>query len=175
MNRTVGQIILVVVIIAVVVGYKMFVVDSGEVGSFNDKLVETITESDERRPAFDAVLEQYKKGTEVDVERMRAMQAELAKGLQDDIGRIRKITVPDDELCKAFHSACLEYVQNSSQIAEKYKEVIDYIAKNNPGNEDNAAAVDEMLGQLLLNDVGLHLKVGVCQKQMADSYDLTLE
>ncbi|MHC4401356.1 MAG: SHD1 domain-containing protein [Planctomycetota bacterium] len=111
-----------------------------KIGSFNDKLVDTLTESDERFPPFTAFLDQYAEGWEVDVERMRAMQAELAKSVRSDLDRVTEMTVPDDELCKAFHGACLEYVQNSCEITEKYNEVIDYIAKNNPGKEDNAVA-----------------------------------
>ncbi|MDP6634823.1 MAG: hypothetical protein QGG42_08000 [Phycisphaerae bacterium] len=97
-----ARIALIGLIIGGVVAYRVFFVDSDEVGSFNDDLVDVISASDKSYQTFTGLLDDYCEGRTVNIQAMRVEQDRLNRKVQRDVDRIRKISVPDDELCKSF-------------------------------------------------------------------------
>jgi hypothetical protein len=171
----VARIVIAVVVVLGILGYNLFFVDSGEVGKFSDKLVDTVAQANSRFEPFSGHLQRYFEGAEVNVELMAQARDDLEKNIKGDHDLLKQITVPEDELCGEFHSGCLAYVENSVQLVEKYKEAIDYISKHNPGNEADVKAVAVLLARLGARDEELLEDVGESQKKMAKKFDLTLK
>jgi hypothetical protein len=175
MDRLPIRLVIIGVVVLGVLGYRFFFVDSDEVRGFNDAMVDMVTASDAKFTPFTEYLDQYYEGTQVDVQAMTAARDGLEQGMAADRNKLQGYTVPDDELCKEFHGVCLSYVDNSWQISQKYKEVIDYISQHNPGTDDDFAAVEGMLEELLAKDGTLFQQAGACQQRMADKFDFEVE
>lgn len=155
--------------------HKIFFVDSGEVLNFNDSLVEMVVSSEANFDPFLQFIGQYYEGEKVDVAAMTQARDTLKTEVESDVQALTEMTVPDDELCKSFHSSCLDYVSNSSDIVDKYEEQVAYIAKNNPGNEENMAALGAIVADLLEKDEQLLESVAEIQGKMAEKFDFELE
>lgn len=164
-----------IVVVAGVLGYKAFFVDSDEVVNFNDALVAIIEESDGKFGTFLNYLNDYSEGKAIDVDAMTAARDQLSANIQSDRDVLENIELPDDDACKAFHSACQMYVDNNFQIAEKYKDVIQHISEHNPAEDGDVDSVDALLAESLKKDDALFKAVGATQATLAEKFDLTIE
>ena len=173
MNKVrIGAIVVVVLIAA---GYKLFFVDSDEVGQFNDTLVEMVQKSDERFSPVGKQVEAYALGEKVNTTQMTQMQKKLVKLLNSDVKKLKSMTVPDCEVCKELHASCMTYMANSLAIAEGYTAVIKQMELKNPGTEDDLEAATAPLGELIEKDTKLLNEVVSKQQKMAKKYNLTLK
>jgi hypothetical protein len=157
------------------IGYKIFFVDSGEVLKFNDTLVDIVVASDSNFEPYLGFLNQYAEGKEVDVALMTEAQDQLKAKIETDLQTLREITVPDDELCKEFHSHSVAYISNSADVVDKYQEQIAYISENNPGVEKDLDAVGAFIAEPLAKDQQLFQAVVETQGKMAAKFDFELE
>jgi hypothetical protein len=170
------RIILIVIVVLIALGAKFFYVDKGEVRTFNNKLVEMVLASDGRYEPLTALLDPYYGGSEVDVAALGEAQQSLEKSITDDRDELRGMSVPDNEACQKFHGACVEYVENSLAVAQRYAQVIEYVEAHNPASgEQDGDAIGTMLAELLEQDEKLFGKVTSTQKEMADKFNLKLE
>ncbi len=163
------------VIIVGFIGYRFFFVDDTEVMGFNDALVDVVGSSDSHFKPVTRHYDQYFEGKEIDIPAMTRAQEALEKNISADLEKLKSMAVPNDDLCKEFHGVCLSYVENSWQIAQKYKEVIDFISKNNPGTEANFEEAFGILNELIVKDGQLFNKSINCQKRMADKFDFEIQ
>lgn len=154
---------------------KLFFVDSGEVGAFNDKLVDLTTHSESQYASYANFQAQYIEGQTVNIQGMRAVRDQLESAIRGDLKSINEMHVPDDELCKGLHNSALEYFQNSLAIVEKYKEQIDYIAAHNPGTAKDVDQVESLTADLVTKDEALFATLQSKQAEMAKKHDLTLQ
>ncbi|MDP6634824.1 MAG: hypothetical protein QGG42_08005 [Phycisphaerae bacterium] len=69
----------------------------------------------------------------------------------------------------------MAYLNNSLKITEKYKEVIAFIAKHNPGKEADFDASQAFLVELVEADNSLMSVVMKTQRKVAKKFDLRLE
>ena len=106
---------------------------------------------------------------------LTAARDELKTTVESDLQTLRDITVPDDELCKEFHSHCVAYVSNSSDVVDKYEEQVAYISKHNPGKEQDLDALDAITAEPLAKHAQLFNTVVEVQAKMADKFDFELE
>ena len=164
-----------VAVVAAVVGYRVFFADSDEVREFNDTLVDMVSQADSRFKPFMEHLRRYSEGQEVTVELAAKARDELEKSIRGDRDLLKRIEMPDDELCREFHGGCVEYVENSLQLVEKYKEVIDYMSEHNPGAEADVDAVDALIADLIDKDEKLFDVVAQRQKRLAEKFGFELK
>ena len=155
--------------------HKIFFVDSGEVRNFNDTLVDIVVSSDANFDPYLGFLNQYSEGTEIDVAAMTQARDQLQTTIEADLTTLKEITVPDDELCKEFHSSSVAYVANSADVVAKYKEQIAYITEHNPGTEQDLDALDAIIAEPIARDDELFQAVVDVQAKMADKFDFELE
>ena len=175
MNRLLLRIALIVVVAGGIVGYRILFVDTDEVIGFNDTVVDVVEKADAGFHPFVAELEKYSEGGSVDVEMLTQIRDSLESNLTRNRNRLQSVEIPEDEICQGFHAACVAYVDNSMTIAEKYKEVIEYISAHNPGDKENSDAVDELLDDLITKDQELLQAIGQHQEKMAKEFDIKLE
>lgn len=155
--------------------YRVFFVDSNEVIGYNDELVDMVQRSDQRFVPIGEHLDTYASGGGVDLASMGRAQSSLVKGIRDDRERLSSMTVPDSDLCRRFHDACVRYVENSLALAEKYKFVIAHINENPDPSDESVAFVHGLIADLLEKDEKLFEEVLSAQRAMAEKYDLQLQ
>ncbi len=166
---------IVILILVLGVGYKIFFVDSDEVINFNNTLVELSEKSDEKYKPFNEMFAAYYDEKEIDIKKLSDLRDTLESELSNDLQSIKDLQVPDDELCKDFHKEFVAYHKNSVEIARKYTEVLAYAAKHNPPAEKDVEAVDKILkGPQEIEDLILK-NIEELQERMAKKFDLEIQ
>ncbi|MBN1672488.1 MAG: hypothetical protein JXR37_15715 [Kiritimatiellae bacterium] len=175
MNRMGIRLVIAAVVVAGVVGYRLLFVDTDEVVRFNDKLVDMVAQADKRFETLGGNLRQYSMGQAVDVAQMSQARDNVEKKVRQDLTALQQAKVPDNALCKEFHTTCVQYVENSISVAETYKDVIAHIAAHNPGEQTDRDTVDGLLAEVIAKDQALFKAVGVAQKKLATKFDFKLK
>ncbi len=163
--------------IAIVIGVavSIFTVSSGEVGRFNDKLVDLAMNTDSAFTGYVQLLERYISGESVDPTAMAGEQKKLMDVVEKNQKEVVDVGVPDCDLCRQFRAGVTEYLANSHQIVEQYAKINAYAAQHMPASQADVSHVEGLLAALQAEDEALFNQVGQLQKKMADEYDLELE
>src|SRR5690606_24847256 len=80
-------------------------------------------------------LEKYYAFEEVDVDQMNIVRDTLAQDNKSISGQARQIVVPDYEVCKSFHIAVMNFLENDARIIKTYADINEHIESNNPGTD----------------------------------------
>ena len=163
------------VMIAIGAIVSFFTISGKDVGKFNDKLVDMVSDSNQRFTAIFATLDDYKGGQEIDVQRLKEQAAELGKNIEADNASVASLEVPDCDLCRRFHGSVNQYLAINKEYVVELDRVASYIAEHNPGKDADFQAVDEMLADEYAKEQQQLGLVSEQQAQMAKKYRLKLE
>jgi hypothetical protein len=168
---------LILIGVAVVIGVlvAIFTVDKKEVGSFNNRLVDDLAKMNAGFDDFDARIEPYRDGARADVAALRTAQQSLLTNTQGFLTKVKEMSVPDADSCRALHTAIVEYMDNSVKLADAYGEMVTYIETHNPGNDQDMAHIGSMFDNYYMIDADLLDAVVAKQEVMAKEFNIKLE
>lgn len=159
-----------------IVGYGAF---SGfkqdGVVEYNDSVTDQIQANNMLFTDFTTMLGTWGSGETIDVDAMQASLETLKTEHALLMESIRGTDVPGGDTVKVFHDTILEYATADEAIVKAYDNVMAYVAKNNPANENDVAYVDELLLPLIEAEDAIFERMVAAQSVMASKYDLTLQ
>ena len=146
MNRIV--VVIALVVIAVVYQSLSLFGGSDDV-DISPELREAITSAGAEEVKLTAYLQRYLTGKTIDIEAMTAQRDRMAKSVNLVLEYVEEMTGSDCKEWNNFHRNLAACFAHAAKNAEKYKEVIAYISKHNPGKETDFDAAVSPLKDLL--------------------------
>ena len=175
MNRTIVRFALLGIFIVIVFAATMHIVTDDERLGFNDKVVVAISRPNSKYEKFTRYIDIYRGGEEVSVAAMEFERDELAAIVSRGAKDLAEIEPPDDELCRAFYRNSVAYIDNLREIVGKYKEVIAYMSRHNPGGKSDFAAAVKPLKELRDAEGKLLAATMTSQKQLLEKLKPTTD
>lgn len=168
---------LILIGVAVVIGLlvAVFTVDKKEVGSFNNRLIGDMEKMNAGFDDFDLQIDSYREGARANVAALRTAQQTLLSNTEGFLTKVKAMSVPDADACRALHTAVVDYIDNSVKLAAAYSEMINYIEAHNPGSDRDVGHIDSMLDNLYSADTNLHNVIVAKQAIMAKEYNIRIE
>lgn len=165
----------IIVVVVSAIGYWYWGNTQDEVIAYNDGVIELLAEDNRHYAGVVNHLEQYYAGETVDVEKMREALNTLDSTHRDVIIKTGQITVPDYETCNVFHTAFVNFLDNSTGIIAAYDVITNHIESHNPGSEVDLEEIDVTLNSLLAKDEELFTEITDAQILMAKKFKFDLE
>lgn len=135
---------------------------------FHDELIALMEKSEE---SFDALMEfynDYEFNEEIDVMAMSAAVDNFAA--ETHLEAMKQLEVPDDPECKAFHEACINLTDDSSEVAQRLEKLIDYIKEHNPATEADLEQAGTLWDEAMSSTKELSAAVTAAQKKLAEKH-----
>lgn len=165
-----------IAIVAVIyAGYLWFGKIQDEVIAFNDGLIDLLELEEKSFTDYIVHLEKYYAYEEIDPEQMKIVRDTLAQDNRSISEQAKQIVVPDYKVCRTFHAAVMNFLENDARIIQTYTDINEHIESNNPGTDTDINEIFVMLEPLLeLNDTAFN-QIIIAQKEMSDQFRFKLE
>lgn len=175
MNRNLLRIIAAVIIGAGFLIFSLFSGGSDSVLKFNDKIVDLISGLDNSFENYMTELDNYYYNTEVDVSYLENEVSNIKAVADKARTDIMEIDIPDHDICRDFHAAAVDYVDNGMEFYNAFVILNQYIRTHNPGSNRDLRYTDDLLNPLYdESDIIFNNLVGI-QEQMASQFDYELQ
>jgi hypothetical protein len=80
---------------------------------------------------------------------MNIVRDTLAQNNKSITGQAKQVVVPDYEVCRTFHTAVMNFLENDARIIQTYADINKHIESNNPGTDTDINEIFVMLEPLL--------------------------
>lgn len=108
----------------------------------------------------------YDWSEKVDVDAMSKDNVEFSSKTSGFLDQMKKIDVPDDPECKAYHTACVDLAADFAEYSKRYEKLIGYIKEHNPGSEADIEHARELWDEVTRPYVDLINGVGKAQEAL---------
>ena len=163
----------VVIVIAVLV--SIFTVSSDEVGNWNDKVIDIQLQFSTEWQVFEPSFTPWFDGKKIEDGKIDGAFATYEKDIKQTAGELKRATPPDDETCKAFHAAIMDYADIQVTHLADYRKLVDAMKATNPGTEEEIDKVATAMEALADKESILFDVIGAKQNVMASEHGLRLE
>lgn len=168
---------LILIGVAVVIGLlvAVFTVDKKEVASFNNQIVKDMERMDSGFKDFDANLVSYFEGDRANLDSLRTALHTLSSNTEGFLTKVKSMTVPDADSCRALHTGVVNYMDYRVKVAQGYAELLTYIEAHNPGNVQDMMHIKSMFDNYNMTDSELFDVVVAKQEAMAKEFNIRLQ
>ena len=172
-----NRVILVLVGLGIAAASSWFVLGSGEVVRWNDKIVPMAEQFTAHTREFASSIKPWSDGQRMDIGSFKVIDDALdvlGKKTKETAQQIRALAPPDDPLCKDFHASMVEFAEFQVATLADWGQIVDLMRKYNQPSQAERQEILDRLKPLIVKNDDLVKRLILKQDKMAKKFKIRM-